>query len=201
MQKIIMRNEFVPFALVVMLCVALTGCPKPETLVDEEPVVVDTSEEEALEEERMKAEEEQARQLEEERMKQLEIEETRRLELEREDRMRIALEGRDIYFEFDQYRLTSAARALLQEKGDYLMANSDVAILIEGHCDERGTVEYNLALGDRRAKSARDYLLRMGVSPTRVDTISYGEEMPADPGHHEGAWTKNRRCRFVVTHD
>ncbi len=81
---------------------------------------------------------------------------------------------------------------------DYLKKNPDVSILIEGHCDERGTDEYNLVLGEKRALSARNFLVGLGISPKRIYTISYGESMPADPRSNEEAWAKNRRCEFKI---
>ena len=82
--------------------------------------------------------------------------------------------------------------------GDYLKANSGAAVKIEGHCDERGTSEYNRALGERRALALREELIRLGIDPNRVDTLSYGEDRPMDPGHDDAAWRKNRRGEFVL---
>ena len=104
----------------------------------------------------------------------------------------------DIYFEYDRYDLTPEAQALLKKKGTWLRANPGVAVYIEGHCDERGTNEYNLALGDRRAEGAKAFLVDLGVASSRLTTISYGEERPKDPGNDEAAWAKNRRAHFVV---
>ena len=81
---------------------------------------------------------------------------------------------------------------------DYLKANSAKAVRVEGNCDERGTEEYNRSLGERRALAVREELIRLGIDPTRVDTISYGKDRPADPGHDEAAWSKNRRDDFIV---
>ena len=78
------------------------------------------------------------------------------------------------------------------------MNNPQKEVVIEGHCDERGTEEYNIALGERRANSAKKYLINLGVNPSQLSTISFGEEKPADPGHNEEAWAKNRRDEFVV---
>ncbi len=103
-----------------------------------------------------------------------------------------------IYFDFDKYDLRSDARATLAANAEWLKSNTSWRILIEGHCDERGTNEYNMALGDRRANSARNYLISAGVSPARVRTISYGEERPAAPGHDEASWARNRRAEFVI---
>ena len=104
----------------------------------------------------------------------------------------------NVYFEFDKATLTPASRELLTDNGKWLRINSDVAITIEGHCDERGTNEYNLALGDRRAESVKMFLLDLGIDDSRLTTISYGEERPADPGHSETAWAKNRRAYFQI---
>ena len=101
-----------------------------------------------------------------------------------------------IHFEFDKSRITEEARAVLQENAEIIKENPDVIVQIEGHCDERGTNEYNLALGLRRARSTRDYLINLGVGPVRLVTISYGEEQPLDPRHNEDAWAKNRRAQF-----
>jgi peptidoglycan-associated lipoprotein len=105
---------------------------------------------------------------------------------------------KDIYFAFDQYDLNDDARKILADTAKVLAAHAGVVIQIEGHCDERGSNEYNLALGEKRAASAKDYLTKLGVQASRLSTISYGEEMPADPGHNEAAWAKNRRCHFVI---
>jgi len=104
----------------------------------------------------------------------------------------------DIYFEFDRSTLTPQAKESLVGKAEWLKTHPDVRVLIEGHCDERGTNEYNLALGDRRAERVRTFLVDLGVSSLRLDTISFGEERPIDDGHNETAWAKNRRAHFAV---
>lgn len=101
-----------------------------------------------------------------------------------------------IYFDYDSYALRPDALATLKTNAEVLAQAPNVMIQIEGHCDERGTQEYNLALGERRALATRDYLMRLGISGDRMITISYGEEAPVDPGHNEAAWAKNRRCEF-----
>lgn len=107
-------------------------------------------------------------------------------------------ENQDIHFEFDSSDLSSMAKTLLKEKADWLKEYSSVSVSIEGHCDERGTTEYNLALGERRASAAKAYLVDLGVSGSRLNTISYGEEKPLDMGNNETAWAKNRRAHFVI---
>ncbi|OGW17472.1 MAG: peptidoglycan-associated lipoprotein [Nitrospinae bacterium RIFCSPLOWO2_12_FULL_45_22] len=105
----------------------------------------------------------------------------------------------DVYFDYDKAIIGSEHRATLEKNAQWLKANAQTKILIEGHCDERGTIEYNLALGDRRANAARDYLISLGIDPSRIATISYGEEKPFDPGHNEEVWSQNRRAHFVLT--
>ncbi len=105
---------------------------------------------------------------------------------------------RDVHFEFDSYALGNAAREALSYNANWMQRVPAIRVLIEGHTDERGSVSYNLALGERRAVAARDYLVTLGVPQARLSTISYGKERPADPGHTEAAWAKNRRAHFVV---
>ena len=104
----------------------------------------------------------------------------------------------DIYFEFDKSTLTPAAQDNLMRKAEWLRENPDTMVTIGGHCDDRGTNEYNLALGDRRAESAKAFLVDLGIDASRLTTISYGEERPVDPRNNEEAWAKNRRDHFEV---
>ncbi len=104
----------------------------------------------------------------------------------------------DIYFEFDKSTLTPAAQDDLLRKAEWLRENPDATVTIEGHCDNRGTNEYNLALGDRRAESAKAFLVDLGIDASRLASISYGEERPVDPRNNEEAWAKNRRDHFIV---
>ena len=104
----------------------------------------------------------------------------------------------DVHFDFDKYNIRPDAKEILNKNALWLKEHGEVYIQVEGHCDERGTVEYNLALGQRRATSVRSYLIRLGISPKRISTISYGEEKPLDPGYNEEAWAKNRRAHFLI---
>ena len=104
----------------------------------------------------------------------------------------------DVFFEFDSAVLLAEAQAILKKKAEWLINNPDVTAIIEGHCDERGTNEYNLALGERRAESAKTFLMDLGIAGSRLNSISYGEERPVDPGHNEEAWSKNRRGHFTI---
>lgn len=105
-------------------------------------------------------------------------------------------EGERIYFDFDKSELKPEARAVLRKKAEWLRDNPEFSARIEGHCDERGTNEYNLALGERRANAAWRFLNALGISGGRLTTISYGEERPVDPGQNQDAWSKNRRDEF-----
>jgi peptidoglycan-associated lipoprotein len=104
----------------------------------------------------------------------------------------------DAFFEFDSFVLTSSAQRALATNAQWLRDHPDYALNIEGHCDERGTEQYNLALGERRANSARTYLVGLGVDGDRLTTVSYGEERPFDDGHDERAWARNRRAHVVL---
>jgi peptidoglycan-associated lipoprotein len=105
----------------------------------------------------------------------------------------------DIHFVFDRSDLRPDAREILDVHAKWLKAHPEFNVRIEGNCDERGTVEYNMALGQRRAASAMKYLVDLGIAKKRLSTISYGKERPLDPGHNEEAWAKNRRDHFTVT--
>ena len=146
------------------------SAPEP-AIVEEEPVV-DTSAQDAA----------RARALEEERLAQ------------EAAAARESFVNEKVYFAFDSSVIDAAAQYVLNEKAAWLRENPQATIIIEGHCDERGTNDYNLALGDRRANSVKTYLVDLGVSPSRMTTISYGEERLADPTNHD----KNRRAQFVI---
>jgi len=103
----------------------------------------------------------------------------------------------NILFDFDKYTVREDAKPTLKSVADWLIKNKDAKIILEGHCDERGTNEYNLALGEKRAKAARDYIASLGVTKKRLDTISYGEEKPLCKEQTEACWQKNRRVQFV----
>ncbi len=103
-----------------------------------------------------------------------------------------------IYFDYNSFEITSEGKSLLQHNAEYLRQNPNLRALIEGHCDERGTEEYNQALGERRALSVREYLINQGISSSRIDIISYGELRPAVEGSGESAWSRNRRAEFKI---
>jgi peptidoglycan-associated lipoprotein len=196
--------------LVLILCMGLLlmGCPK-KTVVKEEPSMKKAEEAAAerekaarLEAEKAAREKELARIREEEAKKAKEKEFEKSLVAKREPGIAgEVFESRllkDIHFDFDKYEIRPEDAEILKENAALLMQYPKVKIQAEGHCDERGTNEYNLALGERRSNAAKKYLISLGVSSDRVSTISYGEEKPLDPGHNEEAWAKNRRGHFVI---
>jgi peptidoglycan-associated lipoprotein len=107
-------------------------------------------------------------------------------------------EADTVHFDFDSAVIKASEKAKIETVSAYLKSNRGMAVKVEGHCDERGTEEYNRALGERRALAVREHLVRAGIAPERIDTISYGEDRPADPGHDEAAWKKNRRGVFIL---
>ena len=199
--------------LVIVLCLGLfvTGCAKKKVLVNRDRESVQRSEEASrLEAERAAR---QAREAQEAKEKEARIkEEEARLAQKGEfEKSLVAkkergIEGevfetkllKDIYFEFDKYDIRPKDEEVLKENAAWLKKNPNAKIQIEGHCDERGTVEYNLALGERRANYTKKYLISLGIAPDRISTISYGKERPLDPGHNEEAWAKSRRAHIVV---
>lgn len=178
----------VALAFVCSSLFVLASCAKKEVKEAEKPVSEEAKAEEAKEEKvkEEKVKEEEAKEEEAERRERV-----RKLELK-------GLVGEKIYFDFDKSEIKPQAEVTLKEKAEALLGNKSISVLIEGHCDERGTDEYNMALGQRRAHAAKNYLMKLGVSEERLKTISYGEERPADPRHTVEAWAKNRRDEFKV---
>ncbi len=185
---------FLVFFLVIFVAFLAPSCGKKE--ISSKPVM---SEEEA----RRQAEEEaRRREMEKQAAIQEEtIQDERLSESERAERTRIErdmFENEDVQFEFDSAKLSMEAQDILRRKAEWLKKNPRAKIIIEGHCDERGTNEYNLALGDRRAFSSKSFLVDLGIANSRLTTVSYGEERPLDPRADEDAWAKNRRAHFVI---
>jgi peptidoglycan-associated lipoprotein len=196
--------------LIFILCfsLVLTGCPK-KTVVKEEPSL---KKEEAARKEAeritQEAREKEAARIKEEEVKRREEEAKRARDFEKSlvAKKEPGIEGvvfeskllKDIHFDFDQYDIRPGDAEILKENATLLKKYPNVKIQIEGHCDERGTIEYNLALGERRANSTKNYLLSLGISSQRISTISYGKEKPLDPGHNEEAWAKNRRAHPTI---
>ena len=181
--------------MILILCVGLflMGCPK-KTVMKEEPSMTKedaAARERAIKEQELKAKEEAAK-------KDLEKSLIAKKEPGIEGTVFESSLLKDIHFDFDKYDIRSQDTEILKENAALLKKYPNVKIQIEGHCDERGTTEYNVALGERRANSTKRYLLSLGISADRLSTISYGEEKPADPGHTEDAWAKNRRAHFII---
>ena len=108
------------------------------------------------------------------------------------------LKAQTIYFDYDKSSIKTSEQGKLEDVASYMKSHGDVALRVEGNCDERGTEEYNRSLGERRALGGREYLVRLGIDASRIDTVTYGEDKPAETGHDEAAWSKNRRDDFVV---
>ena len=217
-----LKKSFVALSLILCLGLIVSGCPK-KTIVKEEPSVKKADESAAEKEKaaRLEAErkEREAREREarerEAREKDLAKlkEEAKKRQQEQKDfeRSLVAkktpgIEGevfetkmlKRIHFDFDKYNIRPDDAEILKQNAAVLKKFPTVKIQIEGHCDERGTSEYNLALGERRASSVKRYLVSLGVDEKRISTISYGEERPLDPNQNEEAWTKNRRAEFII---
>jgi peptidoglycan-associated lipoprotein len=181
----------------------LSSCAKKQVVTEEKKVKAPTKVEKVKKEGPTAEELQKAREAEEAKLA-----EKARLEKLKEKEMaekkawqerRVAnIEAKSIYFDFDKSLIRAEYRSVLEEKAAFLKDNPDISIRIEGNCDERGTNEYNLALGERRASSAAKFLISLGISPDRIETISYGEERPLALGHSEEAWAQNRRDDFVV---
>lgn len=194
------KKSFIILILVTFcLGLFLTGCPK-KTVVKEGPSAA-TKKEEAARLEAERAKEREAREREARERSKAEIEKS--LVAKKTP----GIEGtvyessllKDIRFDFDKYDIRPGDATILKANAEVIKNYSNLKIQIEGHCDERGTEEYNLALGERRASSTKKYLTSLGITVDRVSTISYGEERPFDTGHNEEAWAKNRRAHFIIT--
>jgi peptidoglycan-associated lipoprotein len=192
-----MSKNLKVLGLVAALCCfaafGMWGCAR-EQVVQDETIAA----EETAPAEQAAAAAEAAAKAEEQERYQKEQQELEALREAQELILRQAASFADIHFDFDKYNLKPEARTILETHADWLMEHPEFEAIIEGHCDERGTREYNLALGERRAEAAQKYLVTLGVERERLTTISYGEELPVDTGHNEEAWAKNRRCHFVV---
>ncbi len=197
-----MKRKWIILAMLFIIPAMLFSISCAKKAVMTEPSTTDTS---AADEAARQAELEKQKAM--ERQKQMEEE---RLAAERAAKLKAEAMQRDmmmaknrflsenIHFDFDNATLTYEAQDLLKQKAMWLRDNPDANVVIEGHCDERGTNAYNLALGERRAESAKAFLVNLGISDARLTTISYGEEKPLDMGNNEEAWAKNRRAAFVL---
>lgn len=205
-------KKFTGLLILVMAAALLGGCPKKPTIVKEEAkapaaeVKIDTKAKEEAEakaraeaEARARAEAEARAKAEAEARAKAEAEarareEAAKLEAKAKEEFRLE----DIHFDLDKYEIKDKDREILSNLADWLSRNKSVKIEIEGHCDEKGTNEYNLALGERRANSTKKYLATLGIDASRIGTISYGEEKPLCTESSEECWLKNRRGHFVI---
>jgi peptidoglycan-associated lipoprotein len=185
-------------ALVLALLVVISTSSCAKKKISSEPATI------SAEEEARRRADEEARQRELERQNALKEEDLGEGSLsegmadQRTESARTLFENEDIYFEFDSIRLSPEAQETLAKKAMWLRANFAASVTIEGHCDSRGTNEYNLALGEGRAQSVKGFLVDLGIDSSRLTTISYGEERPIDRTESEEAWAKNRRASFVI---
>ena len=189
------------FIFILCLGLFLGGCPKKKVAVSRDLASVQAEEAARLERER------QAREARERELAKLREEELKKpTEGELVAKKEPGIEGevyeskllKDIHFDFDKYDIRPVDEAVLKENAVFLKNNPNLKVQIEGHCDERGTAEYNLALGERRANNTKKYLVFLGIPSDRISTISFGKERPLDKGHHEEAWARNRRAHIVV---
>ena len=206
------KKSFSIFILILCLGLFLVGCPKKTVVVNRDRPSVQRSEEASrLEAERAAREAKEAQELKERELARIKEEEAKKptggeLEKSLVAKKERGIEGevfeskllKDIRFDYDKYDISRVDEGILRENAAFLKKNPKMKIQIEGHCDERGTVEYNLALGERRANSTKRYLVSLGITSDRISTISFGKERPLDPGHNEEAWAKNRRAHIVV---
>ena len=206
------KKSFCIFILILCLGVFLTGCAKKKIVVNRaQPSVRSAEEARRLEAERAAREAREAEEVKERELARIKEEEAkmpqgRELEKSLVAKKERGIEGevfeskllKDIHFHYDKYDIQRGEEGILKENAAFLKKNPNMKIQIEGHCDERGTIEYNLALGERRANSAKKYLVSLGITSDRISTISYGKERPLDQGHHAQAWAKNRRAHFIV---
>ncbi|MFK5953388.1 MAG: OmpA family protein [Desulfobacterium sp.] len=196
MKKRVMRN----LVMVMMVAgLALTvSCAKKNVMVDPADLTQKTGEISAEEAARMAAQEKEKalaqQRLREETMK----ENAAQVAAMAVRESRENFENQDVLFGYDSAVLSAEARYLLKEKARWLEVNAGNNIVVQGHCDDRGTTEYNLSLGDQRAIAAKSFLMNMGILGSRIITISYGEEKPLDSGYGEAAWSRNRRAHFVI---
>ena len=194
--------NFLVIVLMLSLSFCLSSCGKDAVKEDAvyEEVTPLVQEETGISPEEVS---DQEKALTEERLREEALAEQREIEeaARREAQLKEEFENVDVHFDFDQFSLTAKAREVLAKKASWLLDHPGVNVEIEGHCDERGTNEYNLALGERRAYSAKKYLTAAGVETNRLSTISYGEERPLDTGHNETAWAKNRRAHLRILSD
>jgi peptidoglycan-associated lipoprotein len=185
---------FLVFFLIIFVAFLAPSCGKKE--ISSKPVMSEEEARRQAEEEARRREMEKQAAIQEETIRDERLSESEKIERTRVERD--MFENEDVQFEFDSAKLSMEAQDILRRKAEWLKENPRAKIIIEGHCDERGTNEYNLALGDRRAFSSKSFLVDLGIAASRLTTVSYGEERPLDSRADEDAWAKNRRAHFVI---
>ena len=196
-----MRARAIILCVVFMLIAGLgTGCSKKQ--IESSPASPAVEERMADQQNKEQlAKEEQARLERERALQEQALEDSRKTAAAKKEFTEAVVElGNMIHFDFDSFEIKQEYRPMLQQKAEILKKYDDVTMVIEGYCDDRGTEEYNLALGERRARAAYEFLILLGVSPERLSIVSFGEEEPLDPAHNETAWAKNRRAQFKLTY-
>jgi peptidoglycan-associated lipoprotein len=210
------KKSLIGLSFILCLGLLVSGCAKKSVMKEEPSVTAGETSATEREKTRLEAErkEKEAREsaIKEKEAARIKEEEAKKTQSQKEfEKSLVAkktpgIEGqifessllKDIYFDFDKYDIRPQDTAILKDNAALLAKAPNVKIQIEGHCDERGTIEYNLALGERRANSAKKYLVSLGIPESRISTISYGKERPLDPAHTEEAWAKNRRAHTIV---
>ena len=191
-----MSKRFLAIFTVIAITMFLAGCPKKQTVFSESAMVSSEAKEEAV----AKAQAEAAENARVEAKAENEAEEKAKIEAEEEakaDAIR-AFQAEDIHFDLDRYDIKEGDREILKSLAEWLLDNNNMKVEIEGHCDERGADEYNLALGDRRAHSVMQYMTMLGVTSERISATTYGEEKPLCTEPTEDCWWRNRRAHFSI---
>ena len=204
-----MKRNLITATLVILTCSSvflLFSCTKKQVLTVEKETKAPPAEVAKVEKEitvakgQQQEESKRAESVRIEGLEELEVAKKQEAEAKaRQEKAAVKFEAESIYFYFDKSSIRKEYRSVLEKKAEFLKDNTSIHIRIEGNCDKRGSNEYNLALGERRANSAKRFLVSLGIYPDRMGTLSYGEERPLALGHSEDAWTKNRRDDFVIT--
>lgn len=202
-----MKKHLKVLGLLMILTFSLTlfsGCAEKKAVVKDEAMqeqkIGATEEAATVAEDTTAADEEAARRAKEQADREAELRQqaARDAAAKRSAAALADLTPQNIYFDYDKSSIRSDAREILKTNAEIFAKNSKADIIVEGHCDERGTAEYNMALGERRAQEAKQYLINLGIDGSRIETISYGEERPLDAGNNEAAWAQNRRAQFLL---
>ena len=204
-----MKRNLITATLVILTCSSvflLFSCTKKQVLTEEKEIkappteVAKVEKETTVAKDQQQAESKEAERVRTATLEELEVAKKQEAEAKAwQEKAAGKFEAESIYFDFDKSSIRKEYRSVLEKKAEFLKDNTSIHIRIEGNCDKRGSNEYNLALGERRANSAKRFLVSLGISPDRMVTLSYGEERPLALDHSEDAWAKNRRDDFMIT--